>query len=326
MIRVLYRHRSGALVDDLPIAQVPNALKDPQARVWVDMESAGDEDQKMVLTKLFQFHHLAVEDAINEIHVPKVDDYGGYLYLVFHSLSLGDEPMDIHTREIDVFVGPNYLVTVHETPSVTINKMWHKEYHQDRGLARGIALLLYEMLDRQVDGYMALLDQFETRIEELGDIIFQSNSSDERAILNEILTAKSSTLRIRRILLPQREVFEHLAHDDLSTIPTEARIYFQDLYDHMLRFVDIAESMRELVQGTMTTHLTLASNRLNEIMKVLTIISTIFMPLSFVAGIYGMNFDFMPELSRPWAYPLVWLIFLAIAAVMVLYFRRRNWL
>jgi magnesium transporter len=326
MIRVLYRHRSGALVDDLPIAQVPSALKDPQARIWVDLECPSLEEQQHVLSELLHFHPLAVEDVINEIHIPKLDDYGGYLYLVFHSLTLGDEAMDIHTKETDVFVGPNYLVTIHELPSNTINKLWHKEYHQERGLARGIALLLYEILDRQVDGYMGLLDNFETRIEELGDVIFQAKPSNESAILNEILTAKSSTLRVRRVLLPQREVFEHLAHDDLSAIPSEARLYFQDLYDHLTRFADLAESMRDLVQSTMTTHLTIASNRLNEIMKVLTIISTIFMPLSFVAGIYGMNFDFMPELRWPWGYPLVWVIFLLIAGAMLLFFRRRHWI
>jgi magnesium transporter len=326
MIRVLYRHRSGALVDDLPITQIPSALKDSQARVWIDMESPSKEDQELVLSKLFRFHPLAVEDTINEIHVPKVDDYGTYLYMVYHSLQTGDEPMDIHTREIDVFVGQNYLITVHGVPSNSINKMWNQEYHQARGLARGVAFLLYEILDRHIDGYMILLDQFERRIEELGDIIFHATHSQENAILNEILTAKSSTLRVRRILLPQREVFEHLAHDDLSTIPTEARIYFQDLYDHISRFTELVDSMRDLVQSTMTTHLTISSNRLNEVMKVLTIISTIFMPLGFIAGVYGMNFDYMPELQWRWAYPMIWVIFLTIAGSMLLYFRRRRWL
>ena len=326
MIRVLYRHRSGALVDDLPIAQVPSALRDPQARIWVDMEKVSIDEQKQILSDLFHFHPLAVEDVVNEIHIPKLDDYGSYLYIVFHSLTLGDEPMDLHTKELDVFVGPNYLVTSHELPSHAINKMWHKEFHQDRGLARGIALLLYEMLDRQVDGYLMMLDHFEQRIEELGDIIFHAKPADESAILNEILTAKSSTLRMRRVLLPQREVVAHLVHDDLSAIPSEARIYFQDLHDHITRFADLSESMRELVQSTMTTHLTISSNRLNEVMKVLTIISTIFMPLSFVAGIYGMNFRFMPELTWPWAYPLTWLIFIGIAGAMLLFFRRRHWL
>ncbi len=326
MIRVLYRHRSGALVDDLPIAQVPSALRDPQARIWVDVESASHEEQRMVLSELFHFHVLAVEDVINEIHVPKMDDYGVYLFLVFHSLTAGDERMDIHTKEIDVFVGPNYLVTTHELPSYTINKMWNKEYHQERGLTRGIALLLYEILDRQVDSYMNLLDNFETRIEELGDILFKLKPSEENAVLNEILTAKSSALRLRRILVPQREVFEHLAHDDLSAIPTEARIYFQDLFDHITRFAGLAESMRDLVQSTMTTHLTVSSNRLNEVMKVLTIISTIFMPLGFVAGVYGMNFQYMPALSWRWGYPLVWVIFFIIAGAMILFFRRRRWI
>ncbi len=326
MIRVLYRHRSGALVDDLPITQVPDALKDPQARIWVDLECIDAEEQRTILADLFRFHPLAVEDVINEVHIPKLDDYGGYLYIVFHSLTLGDEPMDLHTKELDVFVGSNYLVTSHELPSNAVNKMWHKEYHQERGLARGIALLLYELLDRQVDGYMGLLDHFERRIEELGDLIFQSKPVQERAILNEILTAKSSALRMRRVLLPQREVVEHLANDDLSAIPSEARIYFQDLYDHITRFADLADSMRDLVQSTMTTHLTISSNRLNEVMKVLTIISTIFMPLSFVAGVYGMNFRFMPELSWSWGYPLVWLIFIIIVAAMLTFFRRRHWL
>jgi magnesium transporter len=326
MIRTLYRHRSGALVDDLPIDQVPGALRDPQARIWVDMEAPSVEEQQKVLAELFRFHPLAVEDTINEAHIPKLDDYGSYLYLVFHSLVQGDEPMDIHTKEVDVFVGPNYLITVHELPSRTIDKLWRKEYHQERGLTRGIALLLYEILDRQIDGYMELLDNFERRIEELGDLIFQAKIDHENAILNEILTAKSSALRVRRILLPQREVIEHLAHDDLSAIPNEARIYFQDLYDHLSRISDLADSMRDLVHGTMTTHLTISSNRLNEVMKVLTVISTIFMPLSFIASIYGMNFRSMPELSNPWGYPLIWVIFIVIAGAMILYFRRRHWI
>lgn len=327
MIRILYRHRSGALINDLSPDQLPAALKDPQARAWIDLQSPTDEELQLVLTKLFRFHPLAVEDAISEVHIPKVDDYGSYLYLVFHTLKLGDERMDIDTFEIDVFLGPNYLITLHhDYPSVTIDHLWKVEYHQTRGLARGAPLLLYELLDRQLDGYTPLLDQFEARIEELNDLIFLNERSDERSRLNEILTAKSSALRVRRILLPQREVLGYLAQRDFSAIPAEARIYFQDLYDHILRLSELAESMRELVNGTMTIHLTLASNRLNEIMKVLTIISTIFIPLSFIAAIYGMNFELMPELRQPWGYPLIWFIFLTVGASMLYFFRRRRWL
>ena len=140
------------------------------------------------------------------------------------------------------------------------------------------------------------------------------------------MTAKSSALRLHRILIPQREVLARLARDDLGSIPAESRLYFQDLYDHLLRLADLAESMRFLVDSTMTTHLTLTSKRLNEVMKVLTIISTIFMPLSFIAAIYGMNFDFMPELHWRWGYPLVWFFFIGISGMMLYIFRRRGWL
>jgi magnesium transporter len=327
MIRVLYRHRSGTLIDDLPLTQVPAAIKDSQARVWIDLQGATPEEYRLVLDQMFRFHPLAVEDAINEVHIPKVDDYGPYVYVVVHSFRLGDERMDIDTYELDIFLGANFLVTIHERISESVDLLWKKEYHVERGLARGTALLLYELMDRQLDRYIPLLDQFEARVEELGDLIVKSDSPfNERAVLNDILTAKSSALRLRRILLPQREVFVRLARDHYDAIPNDARIYFQDLYDHIVRLADLAESMRDLVNGTMTTHLTLSSNRLNEVMKVLTIISTIFMPLSFVAGIYGMNFHYMPELSWRWGYLMVWLIFIGISAVMLREFRRRRWI
>lgn len=326
MIRILFRHRSGTLVDNLTMDQLPAALKDPHSRLWIDLQNSSAVEQHEILEKIFRFHPLAVEDAINDVHVPKLDDYGGYLYLVFHTFRLGDERMDIDTFELDIFLGPNYLITIHEHPSPTIDQLWNLDYHRERGLARSTVLLLHELLDKQLDGYIPLLDQFEARIEELGDLIFQRGQAAENAILNDILTAKSSALRLRRILLPQRNVLEHLAHDDLSVIPAETRIYFQDLYDHILRLADLAESMRDLVNGTMTIHLTLASNRLNEIMKVLTIISTIFMPLSFIAGVYGMNFEFLPELQWRYGYFFTWVIFLVIVGGMLAFFRARRWL
>jgi magnesium transporter len=326
MIRILYRHRSGTLLDNLTPAQLPEAIRDSQARVWVDLDAPTDEEYKLILEKTFHFHPLAVEDAVNDVHVPKADEYGSYLYLVFHTFRLGDERMDIDTLETDYFLGQNYLVTAHDHASPTIDRLWDLAYHQDKGLARGAAFLLYDLLDKQLDNYIPLLDQFEARVEELGDMIFAQPQRDETTILNDILTAKSTALRVRRILQPQSEVLQRLAHGELSVIPTETRIYYQDLYDHIVRLEALTESMRDLVTGTMTTHLTLASNRLNQIMKVLTIISTIFMPLSFIAGVYGMNFHYMPELQWRWGYPLVWVVFISLALTMLALFRRRRWI
>ena len=326
MIRVLYRHRSGAIVDTLSQDQLANAVKDLSARLWIDLQAPTIEEQRFILEDLFHFHPLAVEDAITETHLPKLDDYGGYLYMVVHTIRLGDERMDIHTHELDLFLGSNYLITIHDTPSAAIDQLWNASYHQEKGLARGPVLLLYELLDKQLDGDIPLLEQFEERVEELGDLIFMHQPANENALLNEILTAKSSALRLHRVLIPQREVLEHLAHDDLSVIPADSRVYFQDLYDHILRLADLADSMRELVNGVMTIHLTLSSNRLNEIMKVLTIISTIFMPLTFVVGVYGMNFDFMPELRWRYGYFATWVVFIVIVAGMLAWFRHRRWI
>lgn len=328
MIRILYRHRSGTIVTDLPHTQLRDALRDSQARIWIDLSAPTTEESQAILADLFHFHPLAIDDAIDDSHVPKVDDYGAYLYLVFHTVALGDERMDIHTYEIDVFLGSNYLITMHETPRTSIDKLWDESYHTQNGLAKGPALLLYELMDRQIDNYTPLLNHFEEQLEHLGDQIFRPHGKGkaEEILLNDILTAKSSALRLGRILTPQRELLYKLAHNNYAAIPADARIYFQDAFDHLARFSDLALSMRELSGSTMETHLALVNNRINETMKVLTMISTIFIPLSFVAGVYGMNFDFMPELNSQWGYPLAWLSFIAIAGAMVQFFRRRGWL
>lgn len=326
MIRILYRHRSGAIVDDLPLDQLPAVVKDPRSTVWIDLTAPTQEEYKQILEESFHFHPLAVEDAIQDVHVPKMDDYGSYLYLVFYTFSLGDEYMDIDSHEIDIFLGANYLITGHHRPSRAIDEMWNTEYHQDRGLARGAAYLLYELLDRQLDNYSPLLDQFEDQVEELGDLIFTASAREDNRILNEILTAKTSALRLHRIMMPQREVLNRLARGDDSVIPHDAQIYFSDVYDHLVRLSDLVESMRDLVSSTTTTFLSITNNRLNEVMKVLTVISTIFIPLSFLAAVYGMNFQFMPELASRWGYPLIWTSFFLIAGGMLFYFRQRHWL
>jgi magnesium transporter len=328
MIRILYRHRSGTIVTDLSQNQLAQAIRDNQARIWIDLQTPTEEESHLVLKQLYHFHPLAIEDAINDSHVPKVDDYGSYLYLVFHTVNLGDERMDIHTDEIDVFLGANYLITLHDAPRPSIDRLWHEDNHQHKGLARGPAFLLYELIDRQVDTYTPIIDHFEVQLELLGDQIFrtqqQRNNDDE--LLNDILTAKSSALRLSRILTPQRELLYKLSHNNYSVVPADARIYFQDAYDHLARLSDLAMSMRDLSSSTIETLFALVNNRINETMKVLTMISTIFIPLSFLAGVYGMNFKFMPELQSPWAYPLVWVSFIIIGGGMVYFFRRRGWL
>jgi magnesium transporter len=310
MIRIICRDAAGRVGVDVPVAELPRLLADKDTRLWVDMQGASNGDYERVLAQVFHFHPLAIEDALRDTHLPKLDDYASYLYLVFHTVNLGEEPMDMDTEEVDVFLGVNFLVTIH---------------HAEVGLARGPAMLLYELLDSQIDNYIPLIDAFEEQLEKLGDDIFHSNEA-ERDMLNRLLTAKSSALRLQRILTPQRELLGRLSTGEYKVVPTQVRMYYRDVYDHLARLANLSDSMRDLASSTIETHLALVNNRMNEVMKVLTMVSTIFIPLSFIAGVYGMNFHFMPELNVWWAYPLVWAVFISIAITMLIIFRRRKWL
>jgi magnesium transporter len=315
------------LVLDLPQEQLVAAARDSQARLWVDMMSPTPEEADLVLKTAYDFHPLSIEDALTDIHVPKLDNYGRYLFLVFHSIEIGDERMDLHTKELDVFLGNNFLVTIHSRPMYMVDALWNEMHHRESGLADGPVYLLYELLDKQIDRYTPLVDRFEHHLEDLGDVIFTMDGTNkDKEVLNDVLTAKSSALRLWRSLRPQRDLVYQLGWKDFAVVPAEARIYFHDVHDHLVRLSDLAESMRDLSSSTIDTHLALVNNRMNEIMKVLTIISTIFIPLGFLAGVYGMNFQFMPELDDRWAYPTLWVVFIAIAGGMLWWFHRRGWI
>lgn len=327
MIRILYRHTSGALVHELPLDQLASAIRDSNAMLWVDMLKPGPEELPKILEEVFNFHPLAVEDTTNSVLLPKINDYRRYLYIVIHSIYPGDEPVHMISSELDIFLGPNFLITIHQQEMSSINGLWQdKEHHNQEGISRGPAMLLYEILESQADRITRLLDSFEAELERLGDIIFQKGDILRESLLDDLLTAQSSALRLNRVLQPQRDLMNRLAQTDYSVIPASARPYFADIHDHLNRMVGLVESMRELSRSTIEIYMALSNNRMNEIIKVLTITSTIFLPLSFLAGVYGMNFEHMPELGRPWAYPLVWVTFFVVAGLMLRFYRRRGWL
>ncbi|MFO7634176.1 MAG: magnesium/cobalt transporter CorA [Caldilinea sp.] len=325
MIRMICRHADGRVDVDASLDDLPVLLSNKDNQTWVDMQGTSNGDYEQILAEVFHFHPLAIEDALRDTHVPKLDDYASYLYLVFHIVGPGDEPMDIDSQEVDVFLGPNYLVTIHEHSRRSIDRNWDAAHHVEIGLARGPAMLLYELLDSQIDNFIPLIDAFEEQLERLGDDIFHSHE-EERDLLNRLLTAKSSALRLQRILTPQRELLGRLSTGEYRVIPSNVRMYYRDIYDHLARLANLADSMRDLSSSTIETHLALVNNRMNEVMKVLTMVSSIFIPLSFIAGIYGMNFEFMPELEIWWFYPLIWFVFISIAVTMILIFRKRKWL
>jgi magnesium transporter len=215
------------------------------------------------------------------------------------------------------------MVTYHETPLEAIDKIWRLCQRDHRYLTRGTANLFYHLADEFVNQYMLVIEQMEEIIEQIEDDIFDTQKPDT---LNQIFSLKRALLQLRRTLLPQREVFNKLARGDFELIQDHDRVYFRDVYDHLVRLQEINESLRDLVGGALDIYMSVINNRMNEIMKVLTIIATTFIPLSFFTGIYGMNFIYMPELQLRWGY-FILLAFLGMIFIgMLIFFKRKKWI
>ncbi len=327
MTRIIHRRGDGTLVTGLGAADIPDALADPRGLLWVDFRDEPRESCEPILRDTFGFHPLAIDDALAQSHVPKVDDWDGYLYLVLHAVSLAPgaaEPLS--TRELDIFLGRNYLVTLHDHPLEPLDRVWNACLRDERAAARGAAHLLYHVVDEVVAGHMPLVDGIDEKVEAIEEQILSHPTS---ATLQQVLAMKRALMHLRRIIAPQREVLNKLARDEFAVVERAARVYFRDVYDHLVRLYDITEGMRDLAAGALDTYLSVINNRMNEVMKTFTLITTLFMPISFITGFFGMNF-FQPAASPPaWTGRVVfWIIcgiIVATPVLMYLWLRRRKW-
>jgi magnesium transporter len=328
MIHSAYRAQDGYLRTDLKPDEFATALQDVEGLLWIDLVSEPPDACRPILRETFGFHPLAVEDALEEAHVPKVDDWGQYVYLVLHAVAFdpqGNEPLN--TLELDVFLGKNYLVTYQSRPIAAVERVWTACQRDARHLQRGVVRLLYELADELVADYMPAVEGMDETIDQIEDQIFDNPGP---SLLERIFTLKRALLHLRRIIMPQREVLNKLARGDYGVIDVEARVFFRDVYDHLVRLHDIIEGLRDLVGGALDTYLSVVSNRMNEVMKTLTVITTMFMPVSFLAGFFGMNF-FQPTAPKDaWtSHPAFVLMMAAVILVplgMYLWMRRRAWM
>jgi magnesium transporter len=278
----------GTLQVDLPTSAIPALLEQPDMLLWVDIHGDPTDDEVALLRETFGFHPLAIDDALEEAHVPKIDDWAAYLYLVVHAVHCEAEQCDqVSTQELDIFLGPNYLITYQVTPLPTVDRVWETCQRDSRVLHRGPAHLLYRLVDDLIAEYLPLIDRLDNAIDAAEDEVFDTPEAD---LLERIFALKRTLLRLRRILGPQREVLNKLARGDFPVLPEKEEVYFRDIYDHLVRIYDITDGLRDLVGGVLDTYLSVVNNRMNEVMKMLTIITTLFMPLSFLVGFFGMNF------------------------------------
>lgn len=321
MISILvYSEEEGHRSFDRP-ALLPSLLADERNRLWVDLEAATPEEAE-ILSRDFHFHPLAIEDCISETLLPKIDDYSDYIFLVLH----GSRPMTDHafvTAEMNFFLGSRYLVSYHDEPSRSISRAKERCLRGGPSVTRGVDFLLHEILDGMVDNYFPVLDQFDSIIDRIEEEVF---ARPDRETLNRIFDLKKEVMHLRRVAGPQREILNRLSRDPFPVISAKAAVYFRDVYDHLARISDLAESYRDLVTGALEAYLSVVSNRLNEIMKVLTVFTATLMPLTVITGIYGMNFENMPELRFRYGYFIVLAVMAAITVGMLAFFRKKKWL
>jgi len=291
--------------------------------VWVDIQSPNDADRK-VLSDTFHFHELAIEDSVLEVHHPKIESYGNMLYLILHGIVAGKKHQGFETRDVDFFLGPNYLVTVHHYPSRSIAA--EREVLQRFGalLGEGPCSLMHRLVDRMVDHYGPEVDTLEERLDTLEHRVF---GPWKRSPLRDILRLKSDIASLRRVTLPQRDAVSRLARREFPQIPEQLSYRFRDVHDHLVRLADEASFLQDRVTGLLDAYLSTQSNRLNGVMKVLTVIATIFMPLTVLASLYGMNVP-LPHLPGGEHAQFWWIlaIMLATSAVMLWVFRRKDYL
>jgi magnesium transporter len=294
---------------------------------WMNVYGLGNTTVLAEIGKLFELHPLALEDVVNRHQRAKVEQYGPNQFIVAHMVTLGEH---VDTEQLSLFLGPNFVLTFEERPGDCLDSV-RERIRTGTGRLRttGPDYLAYALLDTVIDAYFPVLEHYGERLETLEDDVIRQPDNDT---LGRVHAVKQDLLTLRRMIWPLRDAINSLMRETDSLITKETRLYLRDCYDHVIRVIDLLETYREVGSGLMDVYLSSVSNRMNEVMKVLTIIATIFIPLSFIAGLYGMNFSHdrspwnMPELSWYFGYPFALLLMAIVAGGLLLFFRHRGWL
>jgi len=290
--------------------------------VWVDLQCPTEEEAR-VLAEPFGFHELAIEDALKEIQTPKVESYGDYLYLILHGIDFSAAQHCFATHEVDIFIGEQFLVTVHDETSRSVGRMLDVCPRNDFVLAEGTVALMHRIIDTMVDNYRPEVEKLEARLDEMEERVFNQPSGDD---VREILGLKRDVGSLRRVVMPQRDVVGRLARREFPIISEALSYRFRDVYDHLVRLADEATLFQDRITSLLDAHLSFTSNRLNVVMKRLTVISTIFLPLTVLTGMYGMNVT-LPHFPGGEPTQFWWIlgIMLAISVAMLWYFNRDKY-
>lgn len=290
---------------------------------WIDVQGFGDQAVMREIGDLFELHPLLLEDVVNAPQRPKAEAYEDQILMIVRMVSV-DAAGTIQIEQVSIVFTAKYVLTFQEEYGDVLDPVRHR-IRSGKGPLRklGADYLAYALADTIIDGYYPVLEAIGSHLERLEDSVI---SQPTPQVLGELNGLKNQLVNLRRSIWPQREAINHLIRGDHATVTDEVRIYLRDTYDHCAQTSEVAEMYHEMVTGLMNMYLSSIANRTNEVMKILTIMASIFIPLTFLAGIYGMNFDHMPELHVWWAYPIIWLTMVGVAVGMLAYFWRKGWI
>ena len=322
-ILTVFVHANG---QTRPAVAVDPAWLSPDSGVifWADIRNADPAETRRILSDVFHFHELSVEDAVGSTHHPKVETYQDYLYLILHGIDFNATKQGgFSTHDIDFFIGQHFLVTVHNGTSRSIAAVQGICPRNDLVLGSGPLALVHRIVDTLVDNYRPEVSLLEDRLDEAEDAVFSSNNE---AIVHQILALKRDVGWLRRVVLPQRDVIARLARREFAAVDDALSYKFRDVHDHLVRLADEANTFHDRITSVLDAHLSFVSNRMNEVMKVLTLIATIFMPLTVLTSLYGMNVRLPPmpggETAQFWE---ILLMMVVMSGGMLWYFRGRGW-
>jgi magnesium transporter len=317
---VIIRRSTANGLEEISRDSVPELLQRSDNQLWLHFDQPTEEELSF-LQKELKIHHLTLEDIVNQNQRPKIESFEDYVYIAVHPL-MRKEKSQIEPSELDLLLGRRWIVSVHYGPLPPLIKNSHLHERIPSALTRGTDFLLYVLVDLVVDSYFPLLDDIEDEIDSLEDrLLARAKTAD----MNRLLRLKRSLVHIRRAVSPQREVFNQLTRHDFPFVRPENLVYFRDVYDHLIRITEELDSLRDILSGALEIHLASASNQLNVTMKRLTAWGTIFVVITAIAGIYGMNFKFMPELEWRYGYFVVMALMGLISLALYLYFKKKDY-
>ena len=321
-IRVIDYTRKGISEKELKKIEDCFPCRDSSSVTWINIDGVHDADLMRKVREHFGIHPLIMEDVMNTDQRPKMEDMGKYIFLVLRMLYHDEK--EIRSEQVSIIMGKRFVISFQEREGDVFDSV-RERIRNSRGRLRksGTDYLAYVLLDAVVDGYFSLLEWIGEKTEAMEEELIRD---PDPGTLKEIYRLKREMIFLRKSVWPLREAVSGFGRTDSHLVEDETKMFIRDVYDHTIQVIDTVETLREMVGGMLDTYLSSVSNRMNEVMKVLTIIATIFIPLTFIAGIYGMNFQYMPELQWEWGYYSVWAVMALIAIVMLFYFRGKKWL